>query len=492
MAGSPDNNLLRSLPSVDKVLDALGDSPFGNLPHEVKANVVRGVIADIRDAVLAGSSRDTSIESVVRESEARLSLQVHPSLRRVINATGIVLHTNLGRSVLAPQAVDAVAEAARSYSNLEYSIDSMGRGSRQEHVERLICSLTGAEAAMAVNNNAAAVMMVLQEFAQGREAVISRGELIEIGGSFRIPEIMELSGARMVEVGTTNKTHLSDYEKAVCDDTAMLVKVHTSNYSLVGFTESVSSRELKRLAEEVSSRRANAASKGGVGSGSGFGTGSPLLLYEDLGSGMLLAPRGLEGAEPTVRETLEQGCDLVSFSGDKLLGGPQAGIIVGAKPLIDRLKRNPLARVLRLDKMTIAALTATLQLYLDGDSAIDEVPTLSMLSATLDQMRERALSLKKRIEGISGADSLRVELADDVSKAGGGSLPTSEIPTCVVTVSFSRGTAQGCLEHLVQKRDTPIIARIKHDMLVFDPRTLLGEDEQDEIAAAIESYLKGN
>ena len=267
----------------------------------------------------------------------------------MINATGIVVHTNLGRSPLADEAVSAVSDVARGYSTLEYDTDAMARGSRHDHVERLICTLTGAEAALAVNNNAAAVMMVLHEFARGHEAVVSRGELVEIGGSFRVPDIMELSQARMVEVGTTNKTHAVDYERAIGADTSMLLKVHPSNYRVVGFAESVSARDLRPLADAENARR-TASGEPGAGE---------LLVYEDQGSGAFLNLDAFGAyAEPTVAESLQAGCDLVSFSGDKLLGGPQAGIIVGAKRFIDRLKKNPYARAMRLDKMTLAALEA--------------------------------------------------------------------------------------------------------------------------------------
>ena len=375
---------LRALPAVDEVLTTLSRSiPMEVFPHELVVDCIRKEVEAARTTILKDNTAPTE-EEIASGTLRRLQAQAEPSLKRVINATGVILHTNLGRSALAPQAVTAVENAAKGYSTLEYDLTTMQRGSRHSHCEELICTLTGAEAAIAVNNNAAAVMMVLNEFARNRQAVISRGELIEIGGSFRIPDIMDFSNAHMVEVGTTNKTHPSDYERAITSDTAMLLKVHTSNYRLIGFTESVEAKELKAIAARENERRS--------------GTGEEdLLVYEDLGSGMLLPLRGLEGyGEPTVTEALE-GCDLVSFSGDKLLGGPQAGIIVGNKCLIDRLKKNPLARALRLDKMTIAALEATLRLYLDPEKAHEHIPTLHMLTAPVEAVEEQAESLRKAV-----------------------------------------------------------------------------------------------
>lgn len=357
MTSQSPHDKLRSLPQVEEVLhDASLEALTDSVPRDLVCDAVRASIDEARQAILAGSDADTSTPNIVRATRMRLLALNRPSLRRVVNASGVIIHTNLGRSVLAPAAVQAVNEVASGYSTLEYDTDAMARGSRHSHCEQLICTLTGAEAAIAVNNNAAAVMMVLSEFAAGHEAIVSRGELVEIGGSFRIPDIMAQSHATMVEVGATNKTHLSDYVRAVTPDTAMVLKVHPSNYRLIGFTESVAISELRSLADDENAAREQA---GGT-------SGDKLLVYEDQGSGafMRLTCFG-DYAEPTVSESLQAGADLVSFSGDKLLGGPQAGIIVGAKPLIARLKKNPLARALRLDKMTLAALEATLRLYLN-------------------------------------------------------------------------------------------------------------------------------
>lgn len=467
---------LRMLPAVDAVLNVLGETiDLAAFPHELLVGCVREEIDAARHAILTGSSTPT-VEGAAQGALVRLQAKGTPSLRRVINATGVIVHTNLGRSALAPQAVNAVEDVARGYSTLEYNTALMQRGSRHVHCEELICTLTGAEAAIAVNNNAAAVMMVLNEFSRNRQAVISRGELIEIGGSFRIPDIMDFSNAEMVEVGTTNKTHLSDFEHAITSETAMLLKVHTSNYRLIGFTESVPAKELKRLAEAENKRRANADEE-------------PLLVYEDLGSGFLLPLEGLgEIEEPTVAEALH-GCDLVSFSGDKLLGGPQAGIIVGKKHLIDRLKKNPLARALRLDKMTLAALEATLRLYLDPEEAHASIPTLHMLSASAKEVHAQADSLRAKLEEALPPNSGILTVVPSIARAGGGSLPMFDIPSYAVEIEPQGWSAQECAEYLSGKRVMPVVARITHEKLLFDARTLLDENEQREIASALADFL---
>lgn len=478
MASTNLNEILRTLPSVDEVLYALSSLlAEGSLQHDALVSCIRAEIDERRSQVLASEQVCCDINAVCQGVMKRAHKQSSPSLRGVINATGVVLHTNLGRSVLAQEAVHAVAEAASGYSTLEYDLDTMRRGSRHSHCEALICALTGAEAAIAVNNNAAAVMMVLHEFAAGKQAVISRGELIEIGGSFRIPDIMDFSHAQMVEVGTTNKTHLADYERAITPETAMLLKVHTSNYRLVGFTESVSAKELKGLADAENTRRTATE-----------GAPEPLLVYEDLGSGMLLGMTELGNhGEPTVADAL-RGCDLVSFSGDKLLGGPQAGIIVGSKKLIGRLKKNPLARALRLDKMTIAALEATLRLYLDPEQAKRSIPTLRMLTESASAVKERAEALVGVING-SCKGAAAASVAADISRAGGGSLPMVDIPSYAVCVELKRGSAQGCAAFLQKEWHTPIIARISHEAVVFGVRTVEGEDALAEIASALAAYL---
>ena len=480
MANPSRTDLLRALPQVEETLQLPEVSALLSLlPRSVLADCVREAVDETRRAVLAGACERVDVPALAESTRARAFARARPSLRRVINATGIVVHTNLGRSPLADEAVSAVSDVAHGYSTLEYDTDAMARGSRHDHVERLICTLTGAEAALAVNNNAAAVMMVLHEFARGHEAVVSRGELVEIGGSFRVPDIMELSQARMVEVGTTNKTHTVDYERAIGADTSMLLKVHPSNYRVVGFAESVSARDLRPLADAENARR-TASGEPGAGE---------LLVYEDQGSGAFLNLDAFGAyAEPTVAESLQAGCDLVSFSGDKLLGGPQAGIIVGAKRFIDRLKKNPYARAMRLDKMTLAALEATLRLYLDPAIALERIPALRMLSEPAEAVRGRAERLARTLEEALPAGAARIDVVPDTARAGGGALPLCDIDSHAVRIEFSRGDAQGCETFLIARRDVPVIGRIKHDAVLLDARTV-AEDELAEVAEAVRAYF---
>lgn len=526
MADQSIQEALRSLPSVEEILQNLSLSKknalLTDLPHALKADIIRKEIDARRSAILANQHADTDASSITEAVIDQLELQANPSLRRVVNATGIIVHTNLGRSVLADEALESVIEVAKGYSTLEYDTQAMERGSRHIHYEELICALTGAEAAIAVNNNAAAVMMVLHEFAQDKQAIISRGELIEIGGSFRIPDIMDFSHAHMVEVGTTNKTHLSDYENAITNDTAMLLKVHTSNYRLVGFTESVDIKDLRKLTNAVNKQRNSATAQMPHAAQASYldqtpfsaqapflaqeplstqapytthGQPSqpapePLLVYEDLGSGLFIRPKWLTAdQEPTVSESLCQGCDLLSFSGDKLLGGPQAGIIVGKKELIDRLKKNPLARALRLDKMTIAALEATLRLYLDPNKAMKAIPTLKMLCAMPEEIQETANKLKTALDQSDASKIADFKVTQDISRSGGGSLPMLDIPTyCVEAIFKDKGNAQECMEYLVQKRRIPVIGRITHQKLLFDARTLIDENDLNEIVSGMSEY----
>jgi len=476
--------IYRSIPAVEEVVNYPVVTEYGSaLPRDHVVSLVRETLDSIRAGVRTGEFTEITpdlISSILTQQFQSLQL---PSLRRVINATGVVLHTNLGRSPLAEAAVEAVASVARGYSTLEYNVSKLARGSRHDHCEKLLCELTGAEAAMAVNNNAAAVMMVLAEFAAGKSAIVSRGELVEIGGSFRAPDIMEASRAKMVEVGTTNKTHAWDYERALTDDVSMLLKVHPSNYRTVGFTESVSMTELRRIADKENERRR------------AVGNPTPVLVYEDQGSGSLLFMEcfGTQ-AEPTVAESLRGGVDLISFSGDKLLGGPQAGIIVGSKEHIARLKRNPLARALRLDKMTLAALETTLRIYLDPKRAWSELPTLRMLSTTKEEVQSHAEELSTQLQIELSAPlstgKITIDVTDEVSAAGGGALPLSELETSVVRIKFAEeGEEDRALYYLANKRDTPIICRCKHQTLMFDARTLLPGDDS-EIIQALKAYFE--
>jgi len=457
------NTVLRSLPKVDEVLASptLAET-LASVPRALVLDAARAAIDDARAKLVAGEPADVAVDALAAEAAGRALLAARPSLRRVINATGIIVHTNLGRSVLSDAAAAAVAQVAGGYSTLEYDVESGERGSRHVHVESLLCRLTGAEAAMAVNNNAAAVMLAIAGLARGREAIVSRGQLVEIGGSFRIPDIMAESGATMVDVGTTNKTHLSDYENAMTPNTGLLLKVHSSNYRVVGFTEEVSLSDLVAL---------------------GAPHGVPVM--EDQGSGVLidLAPYGLPD-EPTVGASVAAGAAVVTASGDKLLGGPQAGLIVGRFDVIQRLKKHPMARALRLDKMTLAALEATLRAYLQEERALREVPTLRMLTTPQSEIRIRAEALAERIREALG-DRADVTTADDIARAGGGSLPLADIPSAVVAIAPTAMSA-GKLEALLRCGGEPaIVARVKDDRVLLDPRTILSPAEEDAIVARL-------
>jgi len=457
------NTLLRALPKTDEVLACpeLADS-LESLPRVVVLDAVRASIEVARARIQAGEPLAYTAADAARDAAGRAALAARPSLRRVINATGIIVHTNLGRSVLSEAAAKAVAEVAAHYSTLEYDVESGERGSRHAHCEELLCRLTGADAAMAVNNNAAAVMIGLAELARGKEAIVSRGQLVEIGGSFRIPDIMRESGATMVEVGATNKTHLRDYESALTDKTGLLLKVHSSNYRVVGFTAEVSVAELVSL---------------------GAPHGVPVM--EDQGSGVLVDLRryGLPH-EPTVGESVLQGAAVVTCSGDKLLGGPQAGILVGRHDVIARLKKHPMARALRLDKMTLAALEATLRAYLDEDKAMRDIPTLRMLTMGIDESRALAHQLCERLRQISG-ENAEITVADDIARAGGGALPVTDIPTAVVAIAPTAMSA-GKLEVLLRSGAEPaIVARVKDDRLLIDPRTLVDGEEHDIVVRRV-------
>ncbi|MCE7791226.1 L-seryl-tRNA(Sec) selenium transferase [Salipaludibacillus sp. CUR1] len=377
------------------------------------------------------------------------------NLRHVVNATGTVLHTNLGRARLSERAAAQVVKSATHYSNLEYDLESGRRGSRHSIIQDLLAKASGAEAAMVVNNNAAAVYFILRAFAEGAEVIVSRGELVEIGGSFRVSTIMEESGAKLVEVGTTNKTHPSDYEEALSDKTAMVMKVHTSNFKTVGFTEEVPVKELKEIVSSSSLEEAP-------------------IVYEDLGSGSLypFKNKGI-GDEPLVKQALKDGADLISFSGDKLLGGPQAGVIAGRKTLIDKLKKHPLARVLRVDKMTLAALEATLFDYVYRENELNDNPTVRDILKSREQIRETAQYTFNELQGSLRSVSLSVE--EETSKVGGGTMPLEELPTCGIALTKEGMSANAC-ERFFRKGDIPVICRVTEDRLFIDFRTL---DEED-------------
>ena len=441
--------VLRHLPSVDQLLRALGTRPeIADVPRARLTATVREVLDAERRRVLGGGDPASDAEALaarVVDLTRRAGLF---SLRTVINATGVVLHTNLGRALLSPLAVERLVAVAASYSNLELDIATKERGSRYSHVEPLLRRLSGADDALVVNNNAAAVLLALETLASGKEVIVSRGELIEIGGEFRIPDIMRRSGARLVEVGATNRTHLRDYADAIGADTALLLKVHSSNYRVVGFTAAVSSRELADLGRE---------------------RGVPVM--EDLGSGSLvdLRPHGFP-YEPTVPEVVAAGVDIVTFSGDKLLGGPQAGIVVGRSALVARLKKNPLNRALRIDKLTLAALEATLYAYEAGDP-LDTVPTLRMLTEPLASVRTRARRLV-RLLAPSVRTRLGARIVTDEAQVGGGALPTVVLPTAAVALGTADLPARA-LDEALRAGDPAVIGRIADDRLLLDCRTIL-------------------
>lgn len=439
---------LRQLPGVDELVRRfVQQQPPNALPRPLIVDAARAVLDEVRHAVRTDTGAvDPSLDSCMSLLAQRVAAIERRLFTPVINATGVILHTNLGRAPLSRRALEAVVELSTGYSNLEYRIDEGRRGSRHDHGEALLTRLTGAEAAMVVNNNAAAVLLALAAVAAGGEVIVSRGELIEIGGGFRIPEVLQQSGSRLREVGTTNRTRLTDYAQAIGEETRALLKVHTSNYRIRGFTESVPSADLVRL-----------------------GRSHQLPVIEDLGSGVLLdtAAYGL-AHEPTVLEAVEAGVDLVTLSGDKLLGGPQAGIILGRAEWVERCRTHPLARAVRVDKMTLAALQATLSAYLDGE-AEREIPIWQMMAATKDQLRQRGEVVAAAIE--SACPHMRAWLEDGVSAIGGGALPEETRPTILVTLQTEGMSADRLAARLRQGRP-PVIGRIENGLLRLDLRTV--------------------
>lgn len=437
---------LKTLPKVDELLkrdDMI--SWIEKSSREVVADAIRDTLEYARCRLLQNLEADTHPDVIAGHASQLLSAFEKRSLRRVINATGILLHTNLGRARLPERAVSGVCDIAQNYSTLEFDLSSGGRGNRHDHVSDLIARVTGAEAAIVVNNNAAATLLCLAAIGAGREVIVSRGELVEIGGSFRIPEIMELGGALLKEVGTTNKTHLFDYEHAITNQTAALLKVHTSNYRIVGFTQEVDIDELAKLARE-----------------------NELPLIHDLGSGLLidLASYGL--SEPTVAQSLSMGSDIVLFSGDKLLGGPQAGIIAGKKYWIDIIKKHPLARAMRVDKMTLAACEEIFRLYLDSEQALATIPVLSMLTSPVKELENKA---ERMIERLTSCAHVAFSVEHSIGRVGGGCAPMLDIPSVSIAVSPESMSAAK-LETALRLYNPPIIARIHEERVLLDMRTI--------------------
>lgn len=444
--------LLSQLPSVDEILKSTQGMGWLNIyPRRFVLQAVREAIDLRRKKILEGLAADISDEVMLADIENSINRLSSYSLIPLINATGVVIHTNLGRSVLSERALENIRRVSESYSNLEYDIDEGKRGKRYVHVKRILREVTGAEDALLVNNNAAAVLLCLNTLAAGREVIVSRGELVEIGGSFRIPDVMKAGGAILREVGTTNKTHLSDYKQAINENTALILKVHKSNYRVVGFAEEVSVEDLVNL-----------------------GSRHQIPVMFDLGSGCFidLKPYGIH-IEPSVQEIVKTGVDLTTFSGDKLLGGPQGGVIVGKKEHIQKIQKNPMTRALRIDKLTLAGFEATLMEYVDEEKALKNIPTLRMLLQKPDELKKRADKIAKRLR--KEIKNIHITVMKDSSRAGGGALPEEDLPTYVVSIK-SDDISVNEFEVKLRKGNPPIITRIKEDSLLVDVRTVRDKD----------------
>lgn len=463
------SEMLRSLPGVDRMLERLKTvSAFDGVPRSLQIAAIRAVVDTVRSEILEsqnGPTQEAISESFLLERiQSKVRQLMSPNVKHLVNATGVIVHTNLGRSLLAAEALSNLMVIGGGYSNLEFNLETGKRGSRYSHVEDLLCEITGAQSAMVVNNNAGAVLLCLDTLAKGRDVIVSRGELVEIGGSFRIPDVMAKSGAQLKEVGTTNRTHLKDYENAIDDETGMLLKVHTSNYSVVGFTASVGLDELVKL-----------------------GQAYQLPVMEDLGSGTFIdfSKYGLQ-KEPMVQESIRSGADIVTFSGDKLLGGPQAGIIAGSEVVVDKIKKNPLTRALRIDKLTLAALESTLKFYRDEEKAVASIPTLRMMTLSSKAL-ERQAELLQRVLTDLNEKRLKIERLNAFSRVGGGSLPLVRLPTCCVGVEI-QGVSANSLDRLLRESDPPVIGRIENDKFLMDVRTMQPGD-RDSVAGVFKRIL---
>jgi L-seryl-tRNA(Ser) seleniumtransferase len=460
---------LRSLPSVEELLQTEPlRSAAGRGPRALAVEAARREISRARELILGGNGGPPEAAELAAGAAAALERATRSTLAAVINATGIVIHTNLGRAPLAFEALEAIDSVASGYSNLEYELERGVRGSRQAHVEALLCELTGAEAAIAVNNNAAGVLLALAALAAGRDVVISRGQLVEIGDSFRIPEILEVSGARLVEVGTTNRTRLADYKSAIGPGTAALMRVHASNFRTVGFTEDVPIADLCEL-----------------------GRSCELLVIDDLGSGVMAHRDDSLGAliadEPAARDSVTAGAAVVCFSGDKLLGGPQAGLLVGRRDAIERMRSHPLARAVRIDKLALAALDATLRLHRDPQRAKRDIPVLQMLSADEEDLVARAERLRVAVLE-QAREEAHVQVVRSAARAGGGSLPLLELDGPVLAVSPRRAGAEE-LHARLRLGDPPVVARVKEEAVLLDPRTI-SDVEIDFVVKALVAALR--
>lgn len=451
---------LRAIPKVDECLGWLEE--HAEAPKAFVKSAVRELLASERDAILAGAGKkveELTKRVLVPELHKRVADKMAPNFRTVINATGVIIHTNMGRSLLPEEAMVNLTTVGSRYSNLEFDLATGKRGSRYSLVEDLLCELTGAEAGLVVNNNAAAVLLVLETLAKGREVIVSRGQLVEIGGAFRIPEVMKKSGAALVEVGATNRTHLKDYEEAICEDTSLLLKVHMSNYRIVGFTSEVPLEDLVKL-----------------------GRKHKVPVMDDLGSGSLvdLSQFGLE-KEPTVQEAIRTGVDVVTFSGDKLLGGPQAGLIVGRKEIIDQIKRNHLNRALRIDKFTLAGLESVFRLYFD-ERKRNTIPTLAMMAMPQDVIERRARRLIRRVKK-KLTDHCDIKVVNVESRVGGGAMPEQGLPSRAVMMN-PKNMKMSDLEKKLRSAPLPVIGRVENERMLFDMRTV-AEDEVVLLAEAL-------
>jgi len=456
--------LLSQIPNMQDCLAALSGNPLtASIPRARVKRFTQRFLDKLRRRILDAPDSahvQLGLEAILDSLIQYVATHHRSHFRRVINGTGVIIHTNLGRSLLSDAAMRSIHSAGHRYSNLEFSLETGQRGSRYSHIEDLLCELTVAEAGLVVNNNAAAVLIVLDTLVKGREAIVSRGQLVEIGGSFRIPDVMARSGATLVEVGATNRTHLKDYENALTDQTGMLLKVHCSNYRIIGFTHEVSNEELVKL-----------------------GRAHNIPVVEDLGSGSFvdLSRFGLE-KEPTVQEVVQSGVDIVTFSGDKLLGGPQAGIILGRKEYIDQIKKNPLNRALRIDKFTLSGLESILRSYLDIDKAIKEIPTLKMIAEPAVNVAKRAevfcqLMQEKGLDCAFG-------IVDVSSRVGGGAMPEQNLASKAVAIRSNKCSTHE-LEQLLREQDIPVVGRVENDQLLFDMRTV-AEDEVELIVETLQ------
>lgn len=455
------NDYYRNIPKVDILIE---NEAIKNLSEKCNRDYVlqsvRKVTDELRIFINDSNSEEdikSKIENIVSDIVRDVNKFALPNMKKVINATGTILHTNLGRAVISDEAAETVKKLVTGYSNLEYDLEAGKRGSRYSHFEDIITKITGAESAMAVNNNAAAVLLILSTFAKNKEVIVSRGELVEIGGSFRVPDVMVQSGGKLIEVGTTNKTHLFDYEDAINEETAALFKVHTSNYRIVGFTESIQLEELVMLGKKYN-----------------------VPVIEDIGSGVLvdLSKYGLT-YEPTVQDSIKAGVDIVCFSGDKLLGGPQAGIIVGKKSMIDKIKKNQLTRALRIDKFTAIALECVFHEYINENNAINNVPVLKMINKSIEEILLESETLYNRLDAIIGS-LCKLNIEDCESQIGGGSLPTEVLKSKCITIKPNTITTVS-LEKSLRLATKPIVGRIVNDKLLLDLRTIFINEIEDVI-----------